>query len=74
MIDVPTDGIVINVGRKVPRMLPTVLNAFNMPTVFPLSVRLSIVYLTKEGVTVPSKNNGNTKIAIQAKNPDQIKK
>ena len=55
-------------------MLPTVLNAFNMPTVFPLSVRLSIVYLTKEGVTVPSKNNGNTKIAIQAKNPAQIKK
>ncbi len=65
---VPTDGIVINVGTNVPIMLPIVLNAFSVPTVLPLSSRLSTEYLASEGVTVPSKNNGNTNITIQAAN------
>ena len=70
----PTAGIVTNVGKNVPRILPIVFDAFSIPTVFPLSSRLSTVYFTREGVTVPSKNNGNTKITIQAKNAAKIKK
>ena len=53
---------------------PMVFEAFNIPTVFPLSSKLSTVYFTKDGVTVPSKNSGKTKIAIQARNPARIKK
>ena len=73
VIEVPTAGIVTKVGRNVPRMLPIVLNAFSMPTVLPLSERLSTVYFTRDGVTVPSRNSGNTKITIQAENAAQIK-
>ena len=62
------------VGRKVPIILPIVLKAFNVPTVFPLLFKLSTVYFTREGVTVPNKNSGNTKITIQAINAAKIKK
>ncbi len=55
---VPTAGMVTKVGRKVPMMLPTVLNAPRVPTVLPLSSRLSTLYLTSEGVTVPRRNRG----------------
>ena len=47
---VPTVGIVIKVGAKVPMILPTVLNAPSVPTVLPLSSRLSVVYFTSDGV------------------------
>lgn len=56
--EVPTAGMVTKVGRKVPRMLPTVLNASMLPTIRPLSSRESVVYFTREGVTVPSRNRG----------------
>ena len=59
---------------KVPMMLPTVLNAPKVPTVCPLSSRLSTEYFTREGVTVPSKNKGNTKITMQAANAAMMRK
>ena len=65
MTAVPTAGIVTKVGRKVPRMLPIVLQAPSRPTVRPLSSRLSTVTFTSEGVTVPSRNSGKTKISMQ---------
>ena len=74
VIDVPQAGIVTNVGKNVPIILPIVLNAPKFPTVLPLSSRLSTEYFTNEGVTVPSKNKGNTKITIQAANAAQTKK
>ncbi len=58
--------MVTKVGTKVPMMLPMVLKAPRFPTTFPLSSRLPTVYFAREGVTVPSKNSGNTKTAIQA--------
>ena len=45
-----------------------------MPTVLPLSSRLSTVYLIRLGVTVPSRKHGKTKITIQAKNAAQIRR
>ena len=71
---VPTAGMVIKVGAKVPIMLPMVLKAPRVPTVLPLSSKLSVVYFTSEGVTVPSRNNGYTKIIIQARNAAHIRK
>ena len=56
----------MNVGRKVPRMLPTVPHASIVPTVFPLSVRFPVAYLMREGVTVPSSIRGNTNRTRQA--------
>ncbi len=73
-MDVPTEGIVTKVGTKVPMMLPMVLNAPSRPTVLPLSSRLSIVYLASDGVTVPSRNSGNTKTAMHETNAAQIRK
>ena len=67
-MEVPTVGMLINVGTNVPMMLPTVLKALRFPTIFPLSSRLSTVYFTREGVTVPSKKSGNTKIIMHAAN------
>ena len=64
--DVPTAGIETNVGTKVPMMLPIVLDAFKYPTVFPLSSSESVEYLTRQGVTVPRRNRGKTKIIIHA--------
>lgn len=66
--------MVTKVGTKVPMMLPTVLNAPRVPTVCPLSSRLSTEYFTREGVTVPSKNKGNTKITMQAANAAMMRK
>ena len=57
-MDVPIVGMVTNVGRNVPMMLPMVLKAPRYPTVLPLSSRLWTVYFTSEGVTVPSRNKG----------------
>ncbi len=45
-----------------------------MPTVLPLSSKLSTEYFARDGVTVPSKNKGNTKITIQAAKAAQIRK
>lgn len=74
VMDVPTAGIVTKVGTNVPIMLPIVLNAPNVPTVFPLSSRLSTEYFARDGVTVPSKNSGNTKITIHATKAAIIRK
>ena len=65
---VPTAGIVTKVGRKVPIMLPTVLKAPSIPTVLPLSSLPVTVYRTREGVQVPSRKQGNTKIIIAERN------
>ena len=73
VMEVPTAGIVTKVGTKVPMMLPLVLNAFSMPTVFPLSPRSSTVNFTSDGVTVPRRNSGNTKTTMQAANAAQIR-
>ena len=72
--DVPTAGIVTKVGIKVPMMLPMVLNAPQVPTVFPLSSKLSTEYFTRDGVTVPNRNSGNTKITMQAAKAAIIRK
>ena len=72
--EVPTAGIVTKVGTKVPMMLPIVLNAPSVPTVFPLSSRLSVDYFASDGVTVPSKKSGKTKITIQAAKAAMIRK
>ena len=71
---VPTAGMVTKVGRNVPKMLPMVLNAPRVPTVLPLSSRLSTLYLTSEGVTVPSRNRGNTKRTMQVQKAATIRK
>ena len=55
-------------------MLPIVLNAPNVPTVLPLSSRLSTENFTRDGVTVPSKNSGNTKITMHAQKAAMIRK
>ena len=55
---VPTAGMETKVGTKVPIMLPIVLKAPRVPTVLPLSSRLSTVYLTSDGVTVPRRKRG----------------
>ena len=62
------------VGTKVPMMLPMVLKAFSRPTTRPESSRLSTVYFTSEGVVVPSRKSGNTKMTMQARKPAQIRK
>ena len=72
VMEVPTAGMVTKVGRNVPIILPTVLNAPRLPTVLPLSSRLSTVYFARDGVTVPSKNKGNTNNTMQAANAAQI--
>ena len=55
----------MKVGTKVPMILPIVLEAFNIPTVLPLSSKSSTVYFTNDGGTVPNKNNGNTKEPLE---------
>ena len=40
----------------------------------PLSSRFSTEYFAREGVTVPKRNSGNTKISIHAANAAIIKK
>ena len=68
VIDVPTAGIVTNVGTKVPMILPTVLNAPRVPIILPLSSRDSVVYFASEGVTVPRRKRGNTNTIIHVAN------
>ena len=72
--EVPTAGIVTNVGMKVPMMLPIVLKAPSVPTVRPLSSRSSTVYLASEGVTVPKRKSGKTKTTMQAANAAIVRK
>ena len=57
-----------------PMMLPMVLKAPSVPTTLPLSSRLPTEYLAREGVTVPSKNSGNTNITMQAAKAATIRK
>ncbi|OQA26416.1 MAG: hypothetical protein BWY61_00675 [Firmicutes bacterium ADurb.Bin354] len=64
--EVPTAGIVTNVGIKVPIMLPMVLHAPSLPATLPLSSRSDTVYFISEGVTVPNRNRGNTNMIIHA--------
>ena len=71
---VPTAGIVTKVGRKVPIILPMVFKAPSSPTVFPLSSRLLTENFTRDGVTVPSRTQGNAKIARQVKSAAQTRK
>ena len=73
LTEVPTAGMVRKVGTKVPMMLPTVLAAPSVPTMPALSSRLSMVYLASDGVTVPSRKRGNTKITMQAANAAQMR-
>ena len=51
-----------------------VLQALSMPTVRPLSSRLPMVYFTSEGVTVPSRKSGNTKMIMQETKAAMIRK
>ncbi len=74
VMDVPTAGMVTKVGTKVPMMLPMVLKAPRVPTMRPLSSKLSTEYFAREGVTVPNRNRGNTKITMQAAKAAQIRK
>ena len=53
-------------------MLPIVFEAFKSPTVPPLLSRLSTLYFTSDGVTVPSRNSGKTNITMQAANAAQV--
>ena len=73
VIAVPTAGMVTKVGTKVPMMLPMVLAAPREPTTRALSSRFSMVYLAREGVTVPSRNRGKTKITMQAAKAAQMR-
>ncbi len=57
-MDVPTAGIVTKVGTNVPIMLPIVLNAPNVPTVFPLSSRLSTEYFARDELLFQVKTAG----------------
>ena len=68
VILVPTAGMVTKVGRKVPRILPIVLQAPSLPTTMPLSSRLPTVALTSAGVTVPRRKSGKTNRRMQEAN------
>ena len=70
---VPTAGMVTKVGTKVPMMLPMVLAAPREPTMRALSSRFSMVYLARDGVTVPRRNRGKTKITMQAAKAAQMR-
>ena len=55
-------------------MLPAVPAAPMPPTTRPLSSRLFVAYLTRDGVTVPSSSSGKTKIAMQDRNAAATKR
>ena len=55
-------------------MLPTVLNAPSAPTVRPLSPVPDTVYRARDGVQVPSRKQGNTKITKHAANAAAVRK
>ena len=65
--------MVTKVGTKVPMMLPMVFAAPSVPTIRALSSRFSMVYLASDGVTVPSRKSGKTKITMQAAKAAQIR-
>ena len=71
---VPTAGMVTKVGKNVPMILPIVFKAPNFPTITPLFSRSSMVYFTRDGVTVPSSIRGNTKITRQQIREAQTRK
>ena len=48
--------------------------ALSRPTVRPLLSRLSTVYFTSDGVTVPSKKSGNTNTTMHATNAAHIRR
>ena len=68
VIEVPTYGIVTKVGKNVPIMLPTVLQASMIPQVLPFSSRLVTAYFTRFGVTIPKTISGNTNTSMQLTN------
>ena len=70
---VPAAGMVTKVGRKVPMIDPMVLSAMKVPTVRPLSFRLSTAYLVSDGVTVPSSTSGKAKSTRQVRNDAQAR-
>ena len=55
-------------------MLPMVFKASMVPTALPLSSRLSTVYFTREGVTVPKISSGHTNSTRQAAKAAQTRK
>ena len=55
-------------------MLPMVLKALSRPTTSPLFSTFSTVYRAREGVTVPNKNKGKTKMSMQEINAAITKK
>ena len=72
--EVPTVGILIKVGTKVPMMLPMVFAAPSCPTILPFSSRESVVYFTRDGVTVPKRKRGKTNTTAQATNAATTRK
>ena len=72
--NVPTAGMVTKVGRNVPRIEPTVLQADSRPTTDALSSSESVANLLSAGVTVPSRNSGGTKMTIQQTNAAIVRK
>ena len=72
--EVPTAGILIKVGTNVPMMLPMVLQAPSIPTMEPVESREFTAYFTRDGVTVPRRNKGNTKSTRQVRNYAQMRR
>ena len=64
----------MKVGTNVPMILPMVLNAHSVPTILPLSSRLSTEYFASDGVTVPNRKSGNTKMTMHAAKAAHIRK
>ena len=71
---VPTRGMVIKVGVKVPMIEPIVLRAFSSPTVRPLSSRLLTAYFTSAGETLPRSIRGKTNSRRQERRDAQMRK
>ena len=71
---VPTAGMVMKVGVKVPIIEPIVFRALSSPTIFPFSSRLLTAYLTSAGETLPRSIRGKTKRRIQERRDAHIRK
>ena len=71
---VPMVGMVKKVGKKVPRIDPTVPKASKIPTTLPEVFPEVWAYLMSEGVTVPSNNNGGMNKMKQVKKEAQMSK
>ena len=50
-----------------------VLQAPSLPTIWALLSRESVVYFTRDGVTVPSRNKGKTNMIMQERNAAQVR-